>query len=105
RMGRKDATDKTDFVGVDIPEPGKVPLVEEGDGRWTLRCSFEPGESFGSVPVLAEQIGSQMTDDGVFILTGDELDDSQVEPDTEPLGRTHERSGLERRTFPARTRL
>ena len=90
---------------VEVAEPGQVALVEDRVGDRAGRVGEQPPQRLVLVPVGSEQVGAEVTDDGVLGVAGDHLDDAEREADGGPvLGAQHD-PGLVGGAAPAGARL
>ncbi|WP_255309333.1 zinc finger domain-containing protein, partial [Mycobacterium malmoense] len=69
------------LVGGDVADPGQHPLVQQRLGERPVRVRGQLGGGQAGVPVLAEQIGSQVRDRFRVAVALQDLQDAQVHAD------------------------
>lgn len=78
---------EADLAAVDVANAGEVPLVEERFAHGALGAGSEAAHGLIGVPVVPEEIGTQMPDDARFVLRLQEVDHGEPKPHCHALGR------------------
>jgi len=78
------ADQERQFAGIDVADPSEVSLIEQGlrDGSTAITQQIADGQV--GVPVLAQQVGPEVTDHGVLARGGEEIDGRQQMPNRPP---------------------
>src|SRR4029453_148604 len=75
RRTRMNALKEEQLRAIERANAGKVPLVHQGISNRAVGLSGNPPHRFGDVPIGAEQVGSEMSDNSVLRRRWNQLDD------------------------------
>ncbi len=66
RRPRRNSSQETDFGLVDVARTGQIPLVEQRLTDGPARVEAQASDRFDGIPVGPEQVGTKVSDKGVF---------------------------------------
>src|SRR5215469_8126743 len=86
RPRRAEATQEQDFGLIEVADAGQIGLVQQRLADRPPGRGAQPAYGLGGVPVVAQQVRTQMADHALFRSGRQDLDDSQLVPDGLPFG-------------------